>query len=335
MPNGWALPSPRHGAALATEDVPIGAVVIGPDGAVLGSGTERTGSARGSRRRTPRWWPSARPPPGCGSAGPSRATGDGWRLADCTLVVTLEPCAMCAGALCWPGSRGWCSAPGMRRPGPPVPCSTSSASAGSTTGWRSTPGVREQECAALLRDFFAGHRQPSANRHCGAASEAAVDPLLPGGRRVQAEGTEVAQVLPDPGLHLGDPLLTARRRSAEQPGHDPLPWPGSYCQSPMIRPRSRMGWSGRSACSASELAPSSVASPSPSREQVRGVPPQQHERVRPGEQLDLFLRRHLESGEAVDVVGQHPQRLALGGRSARWAPQRRRRRPAPPCSGRR
>ena len=38
------------------------------------------------------------------------------------------------------------------------PCSTSSASAGSTTGWRCTAGVREQECGALLRDFFAAHR---------------------------------------------------------------------------------------------------------------------------------------------------------------------------------
>src|SRR6478736_2303154 len=27
------------------------------------------------------------------------ARDDGWRLADCTLVVTLEPCAMCAGAV--------------------------------------------------------------------------------------------------------------------------------------------------------------------------------------------------------------------------------------------
>ena len=30
---------------------------------------------------------------------PPRPIGDGWRLVDATLVVTVEPCAMCAGAL--------------------------------------------------------------------------------------------------------------------------------------------------------------------------------------------------------------------------------------------
>jgi len=33
------------------------------------------------------------------------------RLTDCTLYVTLEPCAMCAGAICWRRSDGWSSAP--------------------------------------------------------------------------------------------------------------------------------------------------------------------------------------------------------------------------------
>jgi tRNA(adenine34) deaminase len=83
---------------------------------------------------------------------------DGWRLEDCTLVVTLEPCAMCAGAIvlariprvvfgAWDEKAG---------------------AAGSVfdvlrerrlNHWVEVyAGVREQECAGLLRGFFAQHR---------------------------------------------------------------------------------------------------------------------------------------------------------------------------------
>jgi tRNA(adenine34) deaminase len=94
---GLALAEARK--ALATDDVPIGAVVIGPDGVVLGSGRNerealgdptahaemvaiREAAARLRERRTE-----------------DGQRDDGWRLEDCSLVVTLEPCAMCAGAI--------------------------------------------------------------------------------------------------------------------------------------------------------------------------------------------------------------------------------------------
>jgi tRNA(adenine34) deaminase len=74
-------------AALATGDVPIGAVVVDPEGAVIGRGrnvreAERdpTGHAEIVALREA-----------------AKATGS-WRLEGCTLVVTLEPCTMCAGA---------------------------------------------------------------------------------------------------------------------------------------------------------------------------------------------------------------------------------------------
>lgn len=74
-------------AALAG-DVPVGAVVLSPDGAVLALGhneREATGDPTAhaevlALRRA------------------AAATGE-WRLTGCTLVVTLEPCVMCAGAL--------------------------------------------------------------------------------------------------------------------------------------------------------------------------------------------------------------------------------------------
>lgn len=74
-------------AALATGDVPIGAVVVAADGALLGWGRnvreaqhDPTGHAEVVALREA-----------------ARALGE-WRLQGCTLVVTLEPCTMCAGA---------------------------------------------------------------------------------------------------------------------------------------------------------------------------------------------------------------------------------------------
>ena len=44
----------------------------------------------------------------------------GWRLWQCTLYVTLEPCPMCAGPLSMPGSPGWYTAPRMPNSVPAV-----------------------------------------------------------------------------------------------------------------------------------------------------------------------------------------------------------------------
>jgi tRNA(adenine34) deaminase len=73
--------------ALPSGDVPVGAVVVDPDGAVLGRGhnvreaeADPTGHAEMRALREA-----------------ATAVGE-WRLTGCTLVVTLEPCTMCAGA---------------------------------------------------------------------------------------------------------------------------------------------------------------------------------------------------------------------------------------------
>ncbi|MDQ4110191.1 MAG: nucleoside deaminase [Actinomycetota bacterium] len=74
-------------AALTTGDVPIGAVVVDPAGVVIGKGrnvreaeADPTGHAEVVALREA-----------------AKARGE-WRLEGCTLVVTLEPCTMCAGA---------------------------------------------------------------------------------------------------------------------------------------------------------------------------------------------------------------------------------------------
>ena len=75
-------------AALATSDVPIGAVVVDPTGAVVG---------RGRNRREAGADPTAHAEVVALREAAS-ARGE-WRLSGCTLVVTLEPCTMCAGAI--------------------------------------------------------------------------------------------------------------------------------------------------------------------------------------------------------------------------------------------
>ena len=83
-----------------------------------------------------------------------------WRLHDCTLYVTLEPCAMCAGAAI------------NAHLGRVVYGTGSSGSGAFGTvinlssyplGWkpRLTRGVREAECALLLREFFSSLRHSS------------------------------------------------------------------------------------------------------------------------------------------------------------------------------
>ncbi|MCX6396873.1 MAG: nucleoside deaminase [Propionibacteriales bacterium] len=76
------------GAAAQSGDVPIGAVVLGPDGAVLGTGVnvrERDADPTGHAEVV-------------ALRAAAAARGE-WRLDGCTLVVTLEPCTMCAGAI--------------------------------------------------------------------------------------------------------------------------------------------------------------------------------------------------------------------------------------------
>jgi tRNA(adenine34) deaminase len=127
----------------AGQDVPVGAVVIDPSGAVIG---------RGRNRREAEADPTAH-----AEIEAIRAAGlaaAGWRLDGCTLVVTLEPCTMCAGALL---------AGRLRRLvyGTPDP---RAGAAGSVWDVLHDPrlgeplevvsGVLEDQCATVLRDFF-------------------------------------------------------------------------------------------------------------------------------------------------------------------------------------
>jgi tRNA(adenine34) deaminase len=134
-------------AALGTGDVPVGAVVVGPDGAVLG---------RGRNAREAFGDPTAHAEI-LALRSAAAAVGT-WRLDGCTLVVTLEPCTMCAGAAvlarvarvvlgAWDPKAGavgslWDVVRDRRLNHRP----------------EVVGGVLEQECGRVLREFFEAQR---------------------------------------------------------------------------------------------------------------------------------------------------------------------------------
>ena len=128
-------------------DVPVGAVVISPSGAVIGEGRNE---------REVLGDPTAHAE--ILALREAASSLGSWRLEGCTVVVTLEPCPMCAGALmlsrvsrlvlgAWDPKLGatgsvWDIVRDRR----------------ATHRVEVVGGVREAECSRLLLDFFAAHR---------------------------------------------------------------------------------------------------------------------------------------------------------------------------------
>ena len=137
-------------AALAHDDVPVGAVVV-RDGEVI--------AARHNEREL-----SGDPTAHAEvlALRDAAAVIGHWRLDDCTLVVTLEPCAMCAGAMV--NGRLGQLVYGALDP--------KAGAAGSRFDLVDSPllnhrvprtvGVLAEECGRLLVDFFAGRRRTGA-----------------------------------------------------------------------------------------------------------------------------------------------------------------------------
>ncbi|WP_179423543.1 tRNA adenosine(34) deaminase TadA [Pedococcus badiiscoriae] len=138
-------------AAARDGDVPVGAIVVSPAGEVLGEGRNL---------REVEGDPTAHAEVVALRAA-ARALGQ-WRLEDCTLVVTLEPCPMCAGALmlsrisrlvlgAWDPKLGatgsvWDLVRDRR----------------ATHRVEVIGGVREAECSQVLLAFFEQHRATGA-----------------------------------------------------------------------------------------------------------------------------------------------------------------------------
>lgn len=145
---GWmGLAIVEAAKAAATGDVPVGAVVLDGFGQVVGAGVNRR-EADGD--------PTAHAEVLALRAAASSLGS--WRLESCTLVVTLEPCPMCAGAIVL-----------SRLPrlvlGAWDPKAGAAGSVWDLVRDRRVNhrvevigGVREQECRGLLVDFFADRR---------------------------------------------------------------------------------------------------------------------------------------------------------------------------------
>jgi tRNA(adenine34) deaminase len=134
--------------ALGHDDVPVGAVIVGTSGEVLGAGHNERELLQD---------PSAHAEM-LAIRQAAEKVGS-WRLLDTTLYVTLEPCAMCAGAI-------------VLARIPRVVFGTAdpkAGAAGSVLDILAEPrlnhrphvvgGVLQRECAALLLDFFAARRR--------------------------------------------------------------------------------------------------------------------------------------------------------------------------------
>jgi tRNA(adenine34) deaminase len=136
-------------AATGTGDVPVGAIIIDDAGAVL---------ARAGNRREADGDPTAHAEI-VAIRQAARAVGN-WRLTGLTLIVTLEPCTMCAGAVT------------AARLGRLVYGATDPKAGAAGSLWdvlRDTRlnhrpevigGILAGECAAVLEDFFSARRRP-------------------------------------------------------------------------------------------------------------------------------------------------------------------------------
>src|ERR1700710_1703082 len=140
----------RELAAAAQEwgDTPIGAVVLGPDGALL---------AEAANEREKRGDPTAHAEV-LALREAARVHGDGWRLTGAPLVVTREPGTMCAGASVL--SRVARVVYGAADPKAGAAGSLWDVVRDRRLNWRPEviAGVREQESASLLTDFFSAQR---------------------------------------------------------------------------------------------------------------------------------------------------------------------------------
>ena len=133
--------------ALDSADVPIGAVVLDAAGEVIGRGhnvRERDGDPTGHAELV-------------AVRRAAEAVGE-WRLSGCTLVVTLEPCTMCAGAIVL--SRLDRLVFGAFDPKAGAVGSLWDVVRDRRLNHRPevVPGVLRDECSALLDDFFAHQR---------------------------------------------------------------------------------------------------------------------------------------------------------------------------------
>lgn len=132
--------------AWAAGEVPVGAVIV-KDGAIVGEGWNRPISTSD---------PSAHAEMVAMRAAAQSLRN--YRLLDTTLYVTLEPCAMCAGAMVHARVKRLVYAATDPRAGAAGSVFNIVQHTALNHRLEITPGVMTEECGAMLREFFAARR---------------------------------------------------------------------------------------------------------------------------------------------------------------------------------
>ena len=134
------------GRALAHHDVPVGAVVV------------RGGEVIASRHNEREHLQDPTAHAEVLALHDAAAALGTWRLEDCTLVVTLEPCVMCAGAAQSARIGRLVYGAADLKAGAAASLYNVFADPRLNHNPPVTHGVRADECGALLTEFFAGRR---------------------------------------------------------------------------------------------------------------------------------------------------------------------------------
>lgn len=129
--------------AFDRDEIPVGAVIVGPHGVIIGRGHNLTETLNDVTAHAEMQAITAA----------AEALG-GKYLTGCTLYVTVEPCLMCAGAIGWSQlSRIVIGTPDSKR-GYTIQTTRTPFHPKATV----TTGILEEECADLMRRFFARKR---------------------------------------------------------------------------------------------------------------------------------------------------------------------------------
>jgi len=133
--------------AIATGDVPVGAIVVNKNGEIIG---------QGSNEREANNDPTAHAEIVAIRSAASRIENS--RLDGCTLIVTLEPCAMCAGAIAQSRISNLIFGAWDEKAGAVGSVWDVIRDPRALYKINVTAGIRESECAKLLTVFFEGQR---------------------------------------------------------------------------------------------------------------------------------------------------------------------------------
>ena len=129
--------------ALSTGDVPVGAIIVNKDGVIVGKGFNEREAIND---------PTAHAEVVAIRNAAARLQNS--RLDGCTLIVTLEPCAMCAGAIAQSRISKLIFGAWDEKAGAVGSVWDVLRDPRSIFKVEVTSGVLEDECAGLLKDFF-------------------------------------------------------------------------------------------------------------------------------------------------------------------------------------